>query len=45
MKDFTKWVEAWNTYIHPPTKQVPRTAAELSAGTLPKKLWRRCRDA
>lgn len=32
MKDFTKWVEAWNTYIHPPTKQVPRTAAELSAG-------------
>lgn len=31
MKDFTKWVEAWNTYIHPPTKQVPRTAAELSA--------------
>lgn len=32
MKDFTKWVEAWNAYIHPPTKQVPRTAAELSAG-------------
>ena len=32
MKDFTKWVEAWNTYIHPPTKQVSRTAAELSAG-------------
>lgn len=32
MKDFTKWVEAWNTYIHPPTKQVPQTAAELSAG-------------
>lgn len=32
MKDFTKWVKAWNTYIHPPTKQVPRTAAELSAG-------------
>lgn len=32
MKDLTKWVEAWNTYIHPPTKQVPRTAAELSAG-------------
>lgn len=32
MKDFTKWAEAWNTYIHPPTKQVPRTAAELSAG-------------
>lgn len=32
MKDFTKWVDAWNTYIHPPTKQVPRTAAELSAG-------------
>ena len=32
MKDFTKWVEAWNTYIHPPTKQVPLTAAELSAG-------------
>ena len=32
MKDFTKWGEAWNTYIHPPTKQVPRTAAELSAG-------------
>lgn len=32
MKDFTKWVEAWNTYIHPSTKQVPRTAAELSAG-------------
>lgn len=32
MKDFTKWVEAWNTYIHPPTKQVPRTAAELSTG-------------
>lgn len=32
MKDFTKWVEAWNTYIRPPTKQVPRTAAELSAG-------------
>lgn len=32
MKDFTKWVEAWNTYIHPPTKQVPRTAAELNAG-------------
>lgn len=32
MMDFTKWVEAWNTYIHPPTKQVPRTAAELSAG-------------
>ena len=32
MKDFTKWVEAWNTYIHPPTKQVPWTAAELSAG-------------
>lgn len=32
MKDFTKWMEAWNTYIHPPTKQVPRTAAELSAG-------------
>lgn len=32
MKDFTKWVEAWNTYIHPPTKQVPRTAAELSVG-------------
>lgn len=31
MKDFTKWVEAWNTYIHPPTKQVPLTAAELSA--------------
>lgn len=32
MKDLAKWVEAWNTYIHPPTKQVPRTAAELSAG-------------
>lgn len=32
MKDFTKWAEAWNTYIHPPIKQVPRTAAELSAG-------------
>lgn len=32
MKDFMKWVEAWNAYIHPPTKQVPRTAAELSAG-------------
>jgi len=32
VKDFTKWVEAWNTYIHPPTKQVSRTAAELSAG-------------
>ena len=32
MKDFTKWVGAWNTYIHPPTKQVSRTAAELSAG-------------
>ena len=32
MKDFTKWVEAWSTYIHPPTKQVSRTAAELSAG-------------
>lgn len=32
MKDFTKWVEAWNTCIHPPTKQVSRTAAELSAG-------------
>lgn len=31
MKDFTKWVEAWNTYIHPPTKRVPLTAAELSA--------------
>lgn len=31
MKDFTKWAEAWNTYIHPPTKQVPLTAAELSA--------------
>lgn len=31
MKDLTKWVEAWNTYIHPPTKRVPLTAAELSA--------------
>lgn len=32
MKDFTKWADAWHTYNHPPTKQVPRTAAELSAG-------------
>lgn len=31
MKDFSKWVDAWNTYNHPPTKQVPRTVAELSA--------------
>lgn len=31
MKDFSKWVDAWNTYNHPPTRQVPLTAAELSA--------------
>lgn len=31
MKDFSKWADAWNTYNHPPTRQVPLTAAELSA--------------
>ena len=29
MKDFSKWVEAWNTYNNPPTKTVPLTAAEI----------------
>ena len=31
MKDFTKWVDAWHTYNHPPSRTVPLTAAELSA--------------
>lgn len=29
MKDFSKWMEAWNTYNNPPTKTVPLTAAEI----------------
>ena len=29
MKDFSKWMEAWNTYNNPPTKTVPLTTAEI----------------